>query len=766
MKNRNKYLFRTGISTLSGLMVIIALGAFLNTKHPQIFHRQQWNKAEAVRGLSEDHIPELEDIIVDGESCTALCEDGTVWTWPKDKKMQDAQQLSGLKHIVKIAKVDADYRTFYALSEEGYLYGWGENCCMINPEEDWEQLYENPVKIEGLSELVDMDVKDGNAFAMDQNGNFYAWGWALSESTMFNNQRKFPEDKSEWLEEVDALFAGAGNFSYFVRKDGTIFSIMYYRENESEIIFPQFSDIRKQFSPADSIYDRSTWPGYLVDLDETGKYNSILLHELGSCEDTRLIGADAYTVFLYSGGHTLRYWDSNKIKYHNYSQAFSVDRDTRIDSKAEWKEIDLSKILGLEADETPEIVDLCAGKENVLFLMEDGQVLISEYVTNGEEESQLQNNEYLQLKTVRLKKMDWKNIVRINTDGGHYFSAVDDTGDFVYRDFTPHFPEMLRSEPGETVQGLVEYAAVMGKEALYNLCISKPVNIRDLAPERYGRMSEYLEELEDAPSEYLENWGVSLVTADLNEDGKDDLIEYRPAIGSIHYEKDKNRNGSLIIYLSDGDDFDFVSVPYLGFLSDGPDRTLYVLIYKGKYYLLLEAIRSKVYQNVLKYPNFEEHSLFYICDYLYELDDGQLGDSSILVYEYETDLEHLVDMSVSVHESFCCIGNTRDTNSYFIYRKWTDEGVLIHLGGMNEEDKQERLNQKLKEAVYRILSQLREEGKNVCQYADDYVLVSEEGQIVIAYVLYTEEKGKISSHTWYFTVELEEEVVYVCAEGK
>ena len=69
-------------------------------------------------------------------------------------------------------------------------------------------------------------------------------------------------------------------------------------------------------------------------------------------------------------------------------------------------------------------MDLCAGKENVLFLMEDGQVLISEYVTNGEEESQLQNNEYLQLKTVRLKKMDWKNIVRINTDGGHYFSAV------------------------------------------------------------------------------------------------------------------------------------------------------------------------------------------------------------------------------------------------------------------------------------------------------------------------------------------------------
>ena len=44
-----------------------------------------------------------------------------------------------------------------------------------------------------------------------------------------------------------------------------------------------------------------------------------------------------------------------------------------------FKEVDTKGILGTE--ELPKISNMCVGKENVLFLTEDGQVFISEYTT-------------------------------------------------------------------------------------------------------------------------------------------------------------------------------------------------------------------------------------------------------------------------------------------------------------------------------------------------------------------------------------------------
>lgn len=79
-------------------------------------------------------------------------------------------------------------------------------------------------------------------------------------------------------------------------------------------------------------------------------------------------------------------------------------------------------------------------KEHVLFLAEDGQVFVSEYVTEKTESVEYYwrspNLIYpsemrfrtIDLKTIQLKKLEPEHIKSINTDGGSNFSAVDEEG--------------------------------------------------------------------------------------------------------------------------------------------------------------------------------------------------------------------------------------------------------------------------------------------------------------------------------------------------
>ena len=72
---------------------------------------------------------------------------------------------------------------------------------------------------------------------------------------------------------------------------------------------------------------------------------------------------------------------------------------------------------------------------------------MSEYITNAVEDVDYYNHEStnpnrertitvkdLHLKTIIFHKMDWKDIISINTDGTYYFSAVDKDGEYFYID--------------------------------------------------------------------------------------------------------------------------------------------------------------------------------------------------------------------------------------------------------------------------------------------------------------------------------------------
>ena len=86
------------------------------------------------------------------------------------------------------------------------------------------------------------------------------------------------------------------------------------------------------------------------------------------------------------------------------------------------------------------IVDSCSLEEHILFLTEDGQIFVSEYVTEKTESVEYywrspnliypseKRFRTIDLKMVQLKRLEPEHIKSINTDGGSHFSAVDEEG--------------------------------------------------------------------------------------------------------------------------------------------------------------------------------------------------------------------------------------------------------------------------------------------------------------------------------------------------
>lgn len=89
-------------------------------------------------------------------------------------------------------------------------------------------------------------------------------------------------------------------------------------------------------------------------------------------------------------------------------------------------------------------MEICAGKENTLFLMENGQVFMSEYITTEVKDIEYYNGANtradrtvftsvkpnMELKALSFRRLDYEDIVHINTDGEYHFSLIDKNGDY------------------------------------------------------------------------------------------------------------------------------------------------------------------------------------------------------------------------------------------------------------------------------------------------------------------------------------------------
>lgn len=401
-------------------------------------------------------IVQVRNVILGDGYYLVLEQDGEVWILRKNgereaeiegNKILKWQRVSELNNIVEIADGGDE---IYVLTEDGYVYVWGKEFRNFSCESNEDIMLFETEKLEKLENIIDIEAKNDRMFAMDKNGGIYVLGMYLDAEYDKRDEVKalFDEEEQKLVGKVTDIVAGSGNYHYFVREDGTVFSVMqyWYEGNGAPyaFIFPSIKD--KLGKQEDELY---YWPEELDDiviLNDSTKEGYTIYYNLEGVNGIKNASADSYTVFLEKEDGTLWYWNSNRIKYHDKQLALIEPENGKESQEGRFVEVKISDILNMEdgGENILGISDMQSGKENTLFLMEDGSVFISQYETYKVQDvkyyrrsnpaperlDSVLTEENVELKQLVFKKLDMENIVGIYTDGKNDFLAIDFQGGF------------------------------------------------------------------------------------------------------------------------------------------------------------------------------------------------------------------------------------------------------------------------------------------------------------------------------------------------
>ncbi|MCM1213337.1 MAG: hypothetical protein NC548_02305 [Lachnospiraceae bacterium] len=414
--------------------------------------QEEYKEEPGVQEDGEQDMPQIKHIIIGTNYHIALCENGTVWSWGnndggklgvRESAIGSPQRIAELEDIIKI--VDGGENIF-ALTESGEVYCWGRGPEAVRKERvaDDNIIY-TPLRLEELSGIVDIDAKNNVMFALDESGGLYSLGLYL-----YN----YPEHKrSDLLEifsgheelgkDIAGIVAGAGFYHYFIRTDGTIFSVMDY-ENDGyplyAFIFPAAgSSAQKQ---AESYYRPEELENIVI-LNEQRKEGYLVYYNLSGVNEIEMAGSDMYTLFVSRTDGTLWYWNSDRIKYHDNAFALIDPESAEESTDGSFVQVDIREILELgEEAPSPYIVDIQSGMENTVFLTSDGSVFISRYEAyqtedvsyfdrnnaNPQNQSSVRQIKDMELKKLVFERLTLTNIASISSDGKGNFAAVDTNG--------------------------------------------------------------------------------------------------------------------------------------------------------------------------------------------------------------------------------------------------------------------------------------------------------------------------------------------------
>jgi alpha-tubulin suppressor-like RCC1 family protein len=171
-------------------------------------------------------------IAAGGASAYALRADGTVWAWGSGSlgllgngRTDDSSlpvQVSGLTGVVSIANTGS---AGYAARRDGTVWAWGYNGAGALGAGTTADHAETPIQVTGLSGVTEVAGGGNGAYALDGDGNVWAWGNNAegqlgTDSTV--TQSTTPA-KVSGLTRVTAIAGGQYN-GYAVRSDGTVWA--------------------------------------------------------------------------------------------------------------------------------------------------------------------------------------------------------------------------------------------------------------------------------------------------------------------------------------------------------------------------------------------------------------------------------------------------------------------------------------------------------------------------------------------------------------
>lgn len=395
------------------------------------------------------------EIVVGEDFFLVLYDDGSVWSWGNNEEgklgiaesfVSEPQRIEGLEHVVKL---EDGGENVFALTEQGDVYTWGvkENVIPMKPVDSSAHI-DTPFMMQNLKNIADITAENGKLYALNKDGSLYVsdYPWVYGSFTNFS-----PLQEDVMLGEIGCMQAGAGNYDYFVRTDGSIFSLMSffyegYNSNAYAFIFPHEGEVEPGKNNV------IAWPPLPEDipeitvLSEGGKYECLIYYDLKGVEGVKTVSSDPYTVFLSKENGTLYYWNSDRIKYHDKEFVLTHPDTLREQCNGEFVEIRVADILDIDdaASGCPQIISIKSGKENTMFLTDDGQVFISKYeaydtadveyglwqVANPDRDLQTATYYDMALKELTFQKLELTDIQSIWTNGENCFCAVDSGGGY------------------------------------------------------------------------------------------------------------------------------------------------------------------------------------------------------------------------------------------------------------------------------------------------------------------------------------------------
>ena len=164
-------------------------------------------------------------------SCISLKADGTVWTWGYRSEFDGRGRSTYSRQPVPLAvdlpdralSIEAGGSHYLAVLPGGEVWAWGSN--YSNQVGQGPELYERPVRIQGLPPCAAVSAGDSFSLALDQDGSVWAWGANHSGQLGLGHMRRVAvPTKVERLNGIIAIAAG-WDHALALGADGTVWEL-------------------------------------------------------------------------------------------------------------------------------------------------------------------------------------------------------------------------------------------------------------------------------------------------------------------------------------------------------------------------------------------------------------------------------------------------------------------------------------------------------------------------------------------------------------